>query len=67
MLHHIIGHTLTFMHRLLMHLIFITLTIMTQPPEQNSEAAVEKQISQENSCAGVSFSQNSKPSDLQRY
>ena len=55
------------MHRLLMHLIFITLTIMTQPPEQNSEAAAEKQISQENSCAGVSFSQNNKPSDLQRY
>ena len=61
MLHHIIGHTLTFMHRLLMHLIFITLPII------NYDTAAEKQISQENRCAGVSFSQNSKPSDLQRY
>ena len=33
----------------------------------NYDKAAEKQISQENRCAGVSFSQNSKPSDLQRY
>ena len=39
MLHHTIDHILTFIHWLIIHLIFITLTILAQPPEQNSEAA----------------------------
>ena len=49
-----------------------TLTVMTQPPEQNLEAVdggVFKmlQISQENTCVGVSFLQSCKSSGLQRY
>ena len=45
---------------------------MTQPPEQNSEAAAggvlkKPQISQENTCVGVCFLQSCKPSGLQRY
>ena len=37
MQHHTVDHTLNFIHRLLIHLISLTLTIMTQLPEQNSE------------------------------
>ena len=37
MQHHAIDHTLTFIQWLLIYL--LTLTILTQPPEQNSEAA----------------------------
>ena len=37
--HHTMDHTLTLIHWLLIHLILLTLTILTQPPEQNSEAA----------------------------
>ena len=37
--HHTMDHTLTFIHWLLMHLTLFTLTILTQPPKQNSEAA----------------------------
>ena len=33
-----IDHTLTFIHWLLIHLILLTLSILTQPPAQNSEA-----------------------------
>ena len=36
--HHSIDHTLTFIHWLLILLLLLTLTIMTQPPEQNSVA-----------------------------
>ena len=39
MQHHTIDNTLTFIHSLFTHLILLTLTILTQPPEQNSEAA----------------------------
>ena len=39
MQHHTMDHTLTFIHWLLIHFILLTLTISTQPPEQNSEAA----------------------------
>ena len=61
-----------FIYLLLIHLILPTLTIMTQPPEQNSEAAAggvlkKPQISQENTCVGVCFLQSCKPSGLQRY
>ena len=35
----IVDNTLNFVHSLLIHPIFITLTIMTQPPEQNSRKA----------------------------
>ena len=34
-------HALTFMHSLLIHFALLTLTIMMQPPEQNSEAAMD--------------------------
>ena len=39
MQHRTIDNTLTFIHSLLIHLIFSTLIIMTQPPEQNSRGA----------------------------
>ena len=39
--HHTMDHTLTFIHWLLIYLILLTLTILTQPPEQNSEVAAE--------------------------
>ena len=39
MQHRTVDNRLTFIHSLHMHLIFITLTIMTQPPEQNSKGA----------------------------
>ena len=50
----------------------LTLTILTQPPEQNSEAAAGGvlkvlQISQEYTRVGASFLQGCKPSGLQRY
>ena len=48
------------------------MTIMTQPPEQNSEAVAGDvyenfEISQENTCVGVSFLQSYKTSGQQRY
>ena len=39
MQHRTVDNTLTFVHSLLIHLIFITFAIMTQPPEQNSKKA----------------------------
>ena len=60
MQHHTVGNTLTFIHSSLIYLTFITLTIMTQrqskiqkePPQVFSKVL---QISQENTCVGVSF------------
>ena len=39
MQHHTVDHKLTFIHLLLINVILFTLTIMTQPPEQNTEEA----------------------------
>ena len=60
MQHDTIDYTLTFIHSLLMHLKMFTITIMTLPPEQNSEAAIGgvlKNFSNftRNTCVGVSF------------
>ena len=69
--HHTMDHTLTFIHWLLIHHILLTLTILTQPPEQNSEAAAGHVLKNfanfkgEHLC-GVSFL-SCKPSGLQRH
>ena len=57
MQHHTVDHTLTFTHQLLIYHILLALTILTQPPEQNSEAAagVVSKTSQENTCVGYLF------------
>ena len=72
MQHHTVDHTLTFTHQLLIYHILLALTILTQPPEQNSEAAagvVSKDFANftgKHLC-WVSFLQSCKPLGLQRY
>ena len=61
------------MYWLLVHLVLLTLTIMTQPQEENSEAAARGlfqilKISQENTCVKVCFItlQDFRPAKLLR-
>ena len=69
MQHHTIDHTLTFIHSLFIHHILLSLAILTQPQEQNSEAATGAVLKNFANVTGkdlcwISYLQNCEPSGL---